>query len=70
MEFFDVAIIGAGPAGLAAGCRFAGSGQRVLLLDAGKTVLERDRHAAADLTRGHGGAGLFSDGKVLLLSVR
>jgi uncharacterized FAD-dependent dehydrogenase len=63
LELFDVAIIGAGPAGLAAACRLAGSGQRVLLLDAGKSVLERDRYAAADLTRGHGGAGLFSDGK-------
>ncbi len=60
---FDVAIVGAGPAGLAAAHRLTGAGFRVVMIDAGKPVNERDRHADADITRGHGGAGLFSDGK-------
>ena len=32
-------------------------------MDEGKPVEERDRYSPLDLTRGHGGAGLFSDGK-------
>jgi len=32
-------------------------------VDAGKPVHQRDRNADADMTHGHGGAGLFSDGK-------
>jgi uncharacterized FAD-dependent dehydrogenase len=60
---YDLIIVGAGPGGLAAAARLAGSGHRVALIDAGKPVDERDRHAEVDMTRGHGGAGLFSDGK-------
>lgn len=60
---FDLAVIGAGPAGLAAAHRLTGTPCSVALIDAGKPVAKRDRHAAADMTRGHGGAGLFSDGK-------
>ncbi|MFD5483298.1 FAD-dependent oxidoreductase [Streptomyces hawaiiensis] len=63
MSTFDLVIVGAGPAGLAAAQRLAGSPYRVALVDGGKPVTSRDRHAAEDLTRGHGGAGLFSDGK-------
>ncbi|MFD5076482.1 FAD-dependent oxidoreductase [Streptomyces sp. NPDC058371] len=63
MDTFDLAIIGAGPAGLAAAQRLAGAPYKIALIDSGKPVGERDRHAAVDMTRGHGGAGLFSDGK-------
>ncbi|MFD7244541.1 hypothetical protein [Streptomyces massasporeus] len=63
MDIFDLAIIGAGPAGLAAARRLAGTSRAVALVDGGKPVEERDRYTAADMTRGHGGAGLFSDGK-------
>ncbi|WP_156325826.1 FAD-dependent oxidoreductase [Nonomuraea sp. SBT364] len=63
MDSFDLAIVGAGPAGLAAANRLAGKGFGVALVDGGKFVAERDRHAPSDITRGHGGAGLFSDGK-------
>lgn len=63
MDHYDLVIIGAGPAGLAAAERLAGTPYKVALIDGGKPVGERDRHAAVDLTRGHGGAGLFSDGK-------
>lgn len=60
---FDLVIVGAGPAGLAAAVRMSGSGQRVALIDGGKPITQRDRHDEAEITRGHGGAGLFSDGK-------
>src|SRR5437660_4425784 len=33
---FDVAVVGAGPAGLAAAARAAGAGSRVVVLDAGQ----------------------------------
>lgn len=63
MSTIDLAVIGAGPAGPAAAQRLSGTGHRIALIDGGRPVGERDRHAASDMTRGHGGAGLFSDGK-------
>jgi uncharacterized FAD-dependent dehydrogenase len=63
MTEFDCVVVGAGPSGLAAAARMTGSGLRVALVDGGKPIGERDRDAEAEMTRGHGGAGLFSDGK-------
>lgn len=63
MDTFDLIIVGAGPAGLAAAQRLAGQSFRIGLIDGGKPIFERDRNAWKELTRGHGGAGLFSDGK-------
>lgn len=60
---YDITIIGAGPAGLAAAARASKSNCRLLLLDGGKQVEARDRNNPYDATRGAGGAGLFSDGK-------
>jgi uncharacterized FAD-dependent dehydrogenase len=62
-EVVDVAVVGAGPAGLAAAHRLSASGLSTLLLDAGKPVRDRDRDVPAEATAGLGGAGLFSDGK-------
>jgi uncharacterized FAD-dependent dehydrogenase len=59
----DVVVIGAGPAGLAAAHRLAGTGLSTILLDAGKLVRDRDRNVPSEATAGIGGAGLFSDGK-------
>lgn len=59
----DVAIIGAGPAGLAAAARLAGTSHRTVLIDAGRPLAARDRDNPNETTSGHGGAGLFSDGK-------
>ncbi|KAK2028280.1 FAD/NAD(P)-binding domain-containing protein [Colletotrichum zoysiae] len=58
-----VIIIGMGPAGLAAAARLKGTGIQFTILDSGKAVQQRDRYLPEDATRGHGGAGLFSDGK-------
>ncbi|QIS08726.1 hypothetical protein [Nocardia arthritidis] len=63
MRTFDIAVVGAGPAGLAAASKFATRSYSVALIDGGKPVVDRDREHASDITRGHGGAGLFSDGK-------
>jgi uncharacterized FAD-dependent dehydrogenase len=60
---FDVAIIGSGPAGLAAAVRLAGEKCSTVVLDTGRAVGQRSRTDPADMTQGHGGAGLFSDGK-------
>ena len=62
-EPLDVAVIGAGPAGLQAAATIARATDRFVLIDAGRAVARRDRHAAGDLLSGVGGAGLFSDGK-------
>nr|XP_036575229.1 uncharacterized protein CTRU02_14765 [Colletotrichum truncatum]KAF6781773.1 hypothetical protein CTRU02_14765 [Colletotrichum truncatum] len=58
-----IIIIGMGPAGLAAAARLKGTGIQFTIVDGGKSVQDRDRHLPEDATRGHGGAGLFSDGK-------
>ncbi len=63
MELYDVAVIGAGPAGLSFAQGIKGHGYRVALIDEGTSIENRKHDDAVDLTQGHGGAGLFSDGK-------
>jgi uncharacterized FAD-dependent dehydrogenase len=59
----DVAIVGAGLAGLAAGVACHRRGLRVMVVDSGPPLAERDRHDPKDIASGVGGAGLYSDGK-------
>ena len=71
----EVAIIGAGPAGMACAWALARRGIRAVVFERGKRVRER-RHDLAALTQrgelnpesnycfGEGGAGTFSDGKL------
>ncbi len=59
----DVLIVGAGPAGLAAGMACLAQGVRPRILEAGLGIDSRDRSASEDVASGVGGAGLFSDGK-------
>lgn len=79
---YDVIIIGAGPAGIFAGIRFAeaierGADLSVLILDMGPDVSKRYcparemhkvclRCSFCALQTGWGGAGIFSDGKITL----
>lgn len=62
-EVWDCAVVGAGPAGLAAAARLAGVGRDTVVVDAGKPQAARVRGVPEDLVAGVGGAGLFSDGK-------
>ncbi len=73
----DVAVVGAGPAGIFASLELCNAGLDVLLLDEGKELDARicpvqDRSEACalcspcHLVSGFGGAGAFSDGKLTL----
>jgi uncharacterized protein len=59
----DVAVVGAGPAGLAAATAACRLGADVVLIEQGKPMAQRSHDEPADVISGIGGAGLFSDGK-------
>ncbi len=74
---YDVAIIGAGPAGLFAAQRLARAKLKVIVVDKGKDILKRKckiglsklgcmKCKPCDIMSGIGGAGAFSDGKLNL----
>jgi len=64
---YDVIIIGAGPAGIFVSLTLTKMGiGRVLLIEQGKDIAERDRRSGRDLLCGWGGAGAYSDGKLNL----
>lgn len=60
---YDVAVVGAGPGGLAAALAGRRLGASVVLLEQGKPLAERAHGDQTDLICGVGGAGLCSDGK-------
>jgi flavin-dependent dehydrogenase len=61
---YDVIIIGGGVSGLSAAYALSQKKQRVLVVDRGKHIFERQRSDKFDVANGIGGAGLFSDGKL------
>ncbi len=63
MPDVEILVIGAGPAGLAAGVAALDRGRSVLVFERGAPVARRDRDRPEDLVCGVGGAGLYSDGK-------
>ena len=78
---YDVAIIGAGPAGLFAALKLVQRGLKPIVLERGKDVHAR-KYDMAKLSRegvvnpnsnycfGEGGAGTFSDGKLYTRSTK
>ncbi len=67
MSSYEIVIIGAGPAGLFAALHLADSGVgKVLLVEQGPDLEERRREMPGGLLCGWGGAGAFSDGKLIL----
>lgn len=63
VEHLDVIIVGAGPAGLAAGVSLYKGGRSLAVVEAGLQSHARSRNKPSSLIRGVGGAGLYSDGK-------
>ncbi len=63
-KIYDVVIIGAGPAGLAAASTCLQEGLEFIVLDEGNASEKRVMSVPQDITSGVGGAGLFCDGKL------
>jgi len=64
---YEVIIVGAGPAGIFTALTLADMGVRpVLLLDQGKDLNQRNRLHPVERLCGWGGAGAYSDGKLIL----
>ena len=64
---YDAIIVGAGPAGISTALTLADLGCRsVLLIEQGKDLTRRKRERSEDMLCGWGGAGAFSDGKLII----
>lgn len=61
---YDVIVLGGGVSGLSAAFSLTLKKQRVLVVERGRHIYERQREKAFDVSNGIGGAGLFSDGKL------
>lgn len=62
-ETVDILVVGAGPAGLAAGVACSRHRSNFLVAESGQPLDRRDHEDQVNLTTGVGGCGLYSDGK-------
>lgn len=62
-DHYDLAIVGAGPAGLSAAAYAQEAGLKYVVIESGRTIGDRKHDNPASLASGVGGAGLYSDGK-------
>lgn len=62
-SMYDIVVVGAGPAGLAAGISARCLGADVLIIEQGELLADRSQNDREGVVSGVGGAGLFSDGK-------
>lgn len=69
---YDVIVIGAGASGIFSSLYLIDENPNlsILVLDKGKPLLERNRKKGCDLMEGWGGAGSFSDGKLVFSTDR
>lgn len=64
---YDVIVVGAGPAGIFAALTLAEKKcKSVLLIEQGKELNKRRRRSGKDMLCGWGGAGAYSDGKLII----
>ena len=64
---YDVIVVGAGPAGIFAALTLAEHKiKSVLLIEQGKELNKRRRRSGTDMLCGWGGAGAYSDGKLII----
>ena len=63
MNYYNTVIIGAGPAGLAAGLFLKEKKVNFIIFDRGGRFSDRDKSRPLEVSHGVGGSGLFSDGK-------
>ena len=61
---YDLVVVGAGPAGLAFCASSAVQGKRILLVESGKPLAQRDSQNPSDVGTGVTGAGAYIDGKL------
>lgn len=67
MKSYEVIVVGSGPAGIFAAMTLTELGVGgVILLEQGRDIGERNRKDHRDLLCGWGGAGAFSDGKLII----
>ncbi len=62
-RYIEAAVIGAGPAGLAAAVRLSQLSVKFEIFESGTSARERSRTCPRSIVEGVGGAGLYSDGK-------
>lgn len=62
-EIYDMLCVGAGPANLAFAASVQSAQQKILIIEMGKSLAERNSNLPADVGSGVAGAGSYIDGR-------